>query len=79
MTNYMIKIEVPEGEVERILDKLQAAQRTISECYSRLMDLGVVTIKEKPSAATDGNSAEELKALVSKSIHDTIQDIQHKS
>lgn len=34
---------------------------------------------EKPSAATDGNSAEELKALVSKSIRDTIQDIQHKS
>lgn len=47
MNNYGIQIEVPEGRVKEILDRLTAAQETIRDCYNELDMLGVVTIKEK--------------------------------
>ena len=56
MTPYTIRIEVKEGEIKEILDKLHDAQETICKCYSRLVEIGVVTITEKPTAVTDGNS-----------------------
>ena len=52
MNSCCIQIEVPEGRVKEILDKLTAAQNTIYECYSELEQLGVVTIREK---AASGN------------------------
>ena len=58
MDNYAlrIKIEMPDGELEKILNELSAAQDTIYKCYSRLRELGFVTITEKPTAATVSNS-----------------------
>lgn len=52
MNSYGIQIEVPEGRVKEILDKLTAAQNAIYECYGELEQLGVVTIREK---AASGN------------------------
>ena len=52
MTNYYTRIEVPEGEVKRIIDELTRAQQVISNCYDRLIDLGVVTIVKAPEADT---------------------------
>lgn len=50
MNNYAIHIEVPEGRVKEILDRLQAAQETIRECYGELEHLGVLTVKEKTAS-----------------------------
>lgn len=56
MTNYVLTIEIQDGAVQEILDELNEAQETIYRCYSRLMDLGVVTIRTAPPAKTDGAS-----------------------
>lgn len=58
MNNFGIRIEVPEGEVKKILDELTEAQDKISECYSKLEKLGVLVIKKTPSEATDSVSEE---------------------
>ncbi len=47
MNKYGIAIEIPEGKLTEILDRLTAAQEEISNCYAELRDLGVVTIREK--------------------------------
>lgn len=52
MNSYGVRIEVPEGRIKEILDKLTAAQNTIYECYNELERLGVVTVSEK---AASGN------------------------
>lgn len=52
MNNYGVCIEIPEGRVKEILDKLTAAQNTIYDCYNELERLGVVTVREK---AASGN------------------------
>jgi len=44
MTNYLIRIEVQDGEVEKILKELTEAQEKIYDCYNRLRDMGVVTV-----------------------------------
>lgn len=46
MTNFLIRIEVPEGKVKEILDRLTAAQETIRDCYNELEDIGVLVVKE---------------------------------
>ena len=51
MTNYSVQIEVQDGKIEEILNRLNEAQETIYECYAELRNLGVVVIKEK--AASD--------------------------
>lgn len=51
MNNYSIRIEVPEGELSKILNKLNKAQETIYECYQELERLGVVKlVKEKDAS-----------------------------
>lgn len=52
MNNYSIEIEVPEGKVKEILDRLTAAQETIYRCYNELESLGVMVVREK---TTSGN------------------------
>lgn len=47
MNKYGIAIEIPEGKLTEILDRLTAAQEEISKCYEELRNLGVVTIREK--------------------------------
>ena len=53
MNNYDIRIEIQEGEVKEILDKLNEAKETIYNCYNRLQEIGVLTLKEKPTVVTD--------------------------
>lgn len=55
MNNFAIRIEVPQGRVKDILDRLQEAQETIRDCYDELEQLGVLTIKEKTAS---GNQTE---------------------
>ena len=50
MNNYAIHIEVPQGRVKYILDRLQEAHETIRDCYDELEQLGVLTIKEKTAS-----------------------------
>lgn len=52
MNNYSIEIEVPDGKVKEILDRLTAAQETIRQCYTDLEYLGVLVVREK---TTSGN------------------------
>lgn len=47
MTEYFIKIEVEEGQVKRILERLQKAQKEIYKCYNELEEIGVLTITKK--------------------------------
>ena len=47
---YIIRLEIPDGKVEEILDRLSAAQDTIRECYQELEDLGVVAIKKETAS-----------------------------
>lgn len=56
MNSYGIRIVVPEGKVKEILDRLTAAQETINDCYQELRDLGVLVMRKRPPAATDGLS-----------------------
>ena len=51
MNNFAIHIEVPQGRVKEILDRLQKAQETIRDCYDELENLGVLTIKEKTASS----------------------------
>ncbi|SCJ79216.1 Uncharacterised protein [uncultured Flavonifractor sp.] len=52
MNGYSIRIEIQDGQVKEILERLNAAQETIYRCYQELQDLGVVVVKEK---AASGN------------------------
>lgn len=49
MNSYVVRIEVPEGEVKAILEELEKAQRVILDCYDRLDKLGVLTVQERES------------------------------
>lgn len=47
MKQYSIRIEVEQGEIESIMHDLCEAQEKISECYNRLIELGVVKIRDE--------------------------------
>lgn len=53
MQGYGVNIVVEGGELEKILDRLSAAQEEIQQCYFELARLGVLVIK-KPSDKSDG-------------------------
>lgn len=53
MTGYHLRIEVKNGEVEKILKELDEAREKIYECYSRLQDVGVLTISEAEKSAPE--------------------------
>lgn len=50
MNKYAVQLEMPKGKVEEILEKLNAAQETIRECYQELEGLGVLVIKEETAS-----------------------------
>lgn len=47
MNNFTIRIDVEEGKVKEILDRLTKAQEEIWNCYNELRALGVINITEK--------------------------------
>lgn len=46
MNAYSIGIEIEEGKVKEILDRLTTAQEEIYNCYSELERLGILQIKK---------------------------------
>jgi len=46
MTERLIRIKVPKGRLQEIMDEIDAAQNTIYRCYTDLMALGFVTVEE---------------------------------
>ena len=57
MNKYSVQIEVPEGEVQRIIDRLTAAQLEIYNCYRELENLGVLVVRrdDKKERTASGN------------------------
>lgn len=54
MRNYSINIEITEGRLTKIFNKLDRAQEVIRKCYYELEDLGVVKFTEASSQMPDG-------------------------
>ena len=50
MTSSTIRIEIPDGKVRELMERLDRAQEEIYECYSELQRLGVVTVKEETAS-----------------------------
>lgn len=44
MTGYVIRIEVPEGRIKKIMERIDKAQQELYECYCELENLGVLKI-----------------------------------
>lgn len=56
MNGYSVRMEVKEGEIKKIMDRLTKAQETIYECYGELQELGVLTVvpnEDKKQAAVN--------------------------
>lgn len=49
----LVTLEIPEGRLAEIFDRLHKAEQEISNCYNELRYLGVVTIKKAPSQKDD--------------------------
>lgn len=47
MSNFLMHMEVPEGELQKIFEEIDQAQETIFQCYMRLQQLGVIVIKKE--------------------------------
>ena len=57
MNNFTIRIKVPEGQIEEILERLTAAQEEIRKCYQELNMLGVLTIEKDTLDLSDDEAA----------------------
>ncbi len=53
MNRYLMRIEIKQGEVERILNELHEAQEKIYECYSELENLGVITVSRAENSTPE--------------------------
>ena len=49
----LVTLEIPEGRLAEIFDRLHKAEQEISDCYNELRYLGVVTIQKAPSQKDD--------------------------
>lgn len=67
MDNYSIRIEVPQGKVQDILDRLTAAQEEILNCYSELASLGVLVIREDEKSSNEHTEYEKFIAAMKRS------------
>ena len=56
LNGYSVRMEVTEGEIKKIMDRLTKAQETIYECYGELQELGILTVvpdDDKKKSAAD--------------------------
>ena len=56
LNGYSVRMEVKEGEIKKIMDRLTKAQETIYECYGELQELGILTVvpdDDKKKSAAD--------------------------
>jgi len=51
LSDFVVHISVPDGELDEIMKRLNEAQETIYQCYSRLEKLGVLRIEKKDTAS----------------------------
>lgn len=63
MTEFVVTVSMPEGELEDIMKKLTEAQETIYECYSRLEKLGVLRLEKKDIFVCSARPGCTLEAL----------------
>ncbi|MCC8156323.1 MAG: hypothetical protein LIO54_03485 [Oscillospiraceae bacterium] len=49
MTRYVVNVEMPDGKLNEIMERLYKAQEEIRKCYDELCWLGVLTIREGAS------------------------------
>ena len=47
---YLMQIEVPDGKVAEIAERMRMAMKEISACYNELEDLGVVKMKKETAS-----------------------------
>lgn len=52
MQGYFIGIEIEDGELQKIMDRLDNAQREIQDCYNALENLGVLRIRTESDKKT---------------------------
>ncbi len=64
MTNYYLCIEIPDGKVKEIMDRLNRAQEEIGRCYDELKLLGVVVIKANPAPGKDAGQEMTFKPSI---------------
>ena len=63
MNGYSVRMEVKEGEIKKIMDRLTKAQETIYECYGELQELGILTVvpdDDKKKSAADESGGWQL-------------------
>lgn len=46
VNKYAIRIEIPDGKVRELLERSDAAQQEIYNCYRELDELGVLTMQQ---------------------------------
>lgn len=56
VNKYAIRIEVPDGKVRELLERLDAAQQEIYNCYRELDELGVLTMQRVDEKGTDSGN-----------------------
>ena len=44
MTRYRVRMEIPEGKIDEIMERLENAQEEIYKCYDELVQLGVLNV-----------------------------------
>ena len=50
---YMALVEVKEEELDDIFRELEEAKRKVFRCYSRLSELGILSIRKKEEAPSE--------------------------
>lgn len=66
MNSYVIAIEVNDGKLKELMDRIDAAQREIFNCYCELQRLGVLKITpavEQPGQEGAQGDRDEKEAI----------------
>ena len=61
MNKYVTIIEVRDGQLQEIMEEMHKAQETILDCYHKLQNMGVVTVRKAASENADGSGTLKLK------------------
>lgn len=54
MERYMTIVEISEGKLDEIMNRMKKAQKEIYDCYRELQELGILKVK-KEEDTTSGN------------------------
>lgn len=70
MNQYIMCVAVQDGELEKIFERLDAAQEEIRKCYDDLARLGVLEIKKPLDKASGRKGLLSLFEFVNKRIQE---------